>query len=140
MNRIGATLFLLAAASLPVPGATILPAHAVCTADGLINTCLDGEAAANNANDNTNDSDDGEEEVYERLDGGSYGGRPAEAKAGKTITIGDTTVTLGQTEEKDEPWQPFNREFGDTNSLAPEDRARESKNPMQFKCYADGCY
>lgn len=108
------------------------PAAAACTDEGLINTCLDEEGVAA--------SDEGEEEVYQRLDGGSYGGRPAEKEAGKTITIGDTTVTLGQTEEKDEPWQPFNREFGDTDSLAREDRSRESKNPMQFKCYADGCY
>lgn len=137
MSRIGTALFLFAAVSFTVLGAASLPARAACTADGLINTCLDDETPAAS---NTNDSDDGEEEVYERLDGGSYGGRPAEAKPGKTITIGDTTVTLGQTEEKDEPWQPFNREFGDTDSLAPEDRARESKNPMQFKCYSDGCY
>ena len=63
---------------------------------------------------------------------------------GEPITIGDTTVTLGQTEEKDAPWQPFNRSFGDNEDFgAREDKVRGKEggsNPLTFQCYADGCY
>ncbi|MAU61870.1 MAG: hypothetical protein CMI62_14200 [Parvibaculum sp.] len=126
MNRIAPALLFCLLAIGAMPGR----AHAECDTQGPINTCLDETPVFS--------EDEGE--VYERLDGGSYGGRPAETKAGKTITIGDTTVTLGQTEEENQPWQPFNRQFGDYDSLAREDPPRESGNPMQFKCYADGCY
>ena len=127
MKRIAAAA-LFCVLSVAALVAASSPARATCTAQGLINTCLDDKDAV---------ADDGEEEAYERLDGGGYGGRPAEAKPGKTITVGDTTVTLGQTEEEDEPWQPIRNGEQPT---AREDRARESANPLQFKCYSDGCY
>lgn len=125
-----ALLFSFAVVTMP------LPARALCSGENPIDTCLDKEdIAAASA---------GEEEAYQRLDGGSYGGRPAETRAGKTITIGDTTVTLSQAEEKDEPWQPFNRSFGDNEDFgAREDKVRGKdgdSNPLSFQCYADGCY
>lgn len=133
--RLAATLFALSVLSFAAPGLAPEPAHAACTAEGLINTCLDDEDIK------AEDMGGGEEEAYERLDGGSYGGRPDEAATGKTITVGGTTVTLSQSKDEDQPWQPFNRQFADGEKAGlGEDRPRESGNPMQFKCYADGCY
>ena len=124
-----ALLFSFAVVTMP------LPAHALCAGENPIDTCLDKEDIAAVPTD--------EEEAYQRLDGGSYGGRPAETRA-KTITIGDTTVTLSQAEEKDEPWQPFNRSFGDNEDFGTrEDKVRGKdgdSNPLTFRCYADGCY
>lgn len=101
------------------------PAQAACQASGLIDTCLDEPYAARP-----------DEESYQRLDGGSYGGRPAETTQ-KTITIGDTVVTLGQSEEKDEPW---NVSKPKEEPLAREDRPRGTTDPLKTQCYADGCY
>lgn len=118
----------LLAALMP---AFVLPAHADCSGGGIIDTCADGGYAAAPS----------DEEAYQRLDGGGFGGRPAGTKTGKVITVGGTTVTLGQSEEQaDQPWQPFNREFGDYDSLAREDRPREPADPLKTQCYADGCY
>jgi len=132
--RLATALFALSVLFFAAPG----PARAVCTAEGLINTCLDDD----DIDAEVGAEDVGaEEEAYERLDGGSYGGRPAETATGKTITVGGTTVTLSQSKDEDQPWQPFNRQFADGEKAGPgEDRPRESGNPMQFKCYADGCY
>lgn len=103
------------------------PARAACQASGLIDTCLDEPYAAR-----------ADEESYQRLDGGSYGGRPAAAGPQKTITIGDTVVTLGQTEEKDEPWNVSNQNGEETP--AREDRPKGTTDPLKTQCYADGCY
>ncbi|MEQ8266625.1 MAG: hypothetical protein RH982_05470 [Parvibaculum sp.] len=118
-------------------GATLwaAPAGASCETGGLLDTCVDGGPAA---------AADGEEEVYERLDGGGYGGRPEGGPQGQTITIGGTTVTLSQTEEDDsQPWQAFNQKTGDEQSAAREDRAKDANgtlDPLKTQCYADGCY
>ena len=121
-------LFLLAA----LFAALVVPAHAACSGGGLIDTCLDGGGYAETAS---------EAEKYRRLDGGSFGGPSGGTAQGTVIAVGDTTVTLGQTEEAGkEPWQPFNREFGDYDSLAREDRPREPGDPLKAQCYADGCY
>lgn len=84
--------------------------------------------------------DKGDSEAYERLDSRSHASHSFEAGGNQIITIGDTKVTLGQTEDKSEPWQPFNRKFGDYDSFAREDRPREGGDPLQYKCYPDGCY
>lgn len=107
------------------------PAHAACAEGGLIDTCLDREDAGQASSG---------EEAYQRLDGGSFGGRPEGGPEGKVITIGGTTVTLGQTEDAAQPWQPFNREFGDYDSLAREDRPKDPGDPLKKQCHADGCY
>jgi hypothetical protein len=107
------------------------PAHAACQPGGLLDTCVD-------APDRQAPS---EEEEYQRLDGGGFGGRPAATTRGKVITVGDTTVTLGQTDEvENQPWQPFNREFGDYDSLSREDRPKDPGDPLKTQCHADGCY
>ncbi|ABS62110.1 hypothetical protein Plav_0487 [Parvibaculum lavamentivorans DS-1] len=104
------------------------PALAACEAGGLLNTCLD-EPFSPGA---------GAEENYQRLDGGSYGGRPMDETKQKTITIGDTTVTLGQTEETAQPWNAFNQKTAE-ETLPREDRPRGT-DPLKTQCYADGCY
>jgi hypothetical protein len=107
------------------------PAHAACQTGGLLDTCAEAPDRQTPP----------AEEEYQRLDGGGFGGRPAAAAPGKVITVGDTTVTLGQTDEAEtQPWQPFNREFGDYDSLSREDRPKDPGDPLKTQCYADGCY
>lgn len=126
MNRIAAALLYCLLATGAMPDG----AHAGCDRQGPINICLDEDLA----------SGMGEDDAYERLDGRVYDNHAAGSGTGKVVTIGDTKVTLGPTEDSGQPWQAFNRKFGDYDSLAREDRPRDGGDPLQYKCYPDGCY
>lgn len=129
-------IFIVAAAAAMSAALWAAPAVAACETGGLLDTCIDETLTAPVAKD---EDADYEEEEYQRLDGGSYGGRPAAAAPGKTITIGDTVVTLGQTEENAEPWQVSNPDLAE-DRMRLEDRAKDGLDPLKTQCYADGCY
>lgn len=79
------------------------------------------------------------EEEYQRLDGGGFGGRPV-ASQPRQFTIGDTTVTVGQTETNEPSWTAFDRKTGDATDFKREDEARKGDlNPLNQVCSADGC-
>ncbi|MBX3490256.1 hypothetical protein [Parvibaculum sp.] len=104
-------------------------AQAACEAGGLLATCPDDFAY---------ERPGGTEEAYQRLDGGGFGGPPA--GGAQQFSIGDTTVTLGQSETNEQPWNAFNRKTGDATDFKREDEARSGDlNPLNKVCGADGC-
>jgi len=105
------------------------PAQAACETGGLLATCPDDFAydRPGNAEDN-----------YQRLDDGGFGGPPA--GGARQFSIGDTTVTLGQPETNEQPWNAFDRKTGDAADFKREDEARGGDlNPLNKVCGANGC-
>ncbi|MDO8838946.1 MAG: hypothetical protein Q7V31_08440 [Parvibaculum sp.] len=80
------------------------------------------------------------EDEYQRLDGGGFGGRP-EASKPRQFTIGDTTVTLGETPDNAPAWQNSAPPPGSGDSkFRPESNARSGNlDPLNQVCGADGC-
>lgn len=104
-------------------------ARADCGAGGLLAHCPDD---LNFQRPGSVDDD------YQRLDGGGFGGPPAGGP--RQFSIGDTTLTLGQSETNDQPWTAFDRKTGDAADFKREDKARSGDlNPLNQICGADGC-
>lgn len=109
-------------------------ARAECATDGLLALCPD-DTSIERAR--ATDEDD-----YQRLDGGGYGGRPATSSGNSTTyTLDDgTTVTLGTAAPNEQPWTAFDRKTGDAADFKREDEARGGDlNPLNKVCGADGC-
>jgi len=80
------------------------------------------------------------EEEYQRLDGGGFGGQP-EASKPRQFTIGDTSVTLGETTGNVPAWQSAAPPPGTGDArFRPESEARGGDlDPFNKVCGADGC-